>query len=228
MKKFILFAVCLFSLMTLSACMFVPLFRRSGNTSSSSSSSYSRKQSSSSKKEYSDDDYDYSSSSSSSAIEDDPYTLFNDFGKSLAALTDMQDIDKWEEFKSINLIYFEEESDRVATKKDEVRAKLGQPTSELSSGGDLWKSDNYTILIAYDENSVVMNKLITFTSSKQVESLSGISKGMSAQDVVKKLGKPRGLDVTGMFTRFVWADEDDKDYYVYFKGNKVYDTKEPN
>jgi len=225
MKKFILFAVCLFSLMTLSACMFVPLFRRSGNTSSSSSSSYSRKQSSSSKKEYSDDDYDYSSSSSSSAIEDDPYTLFNE---SLDALTDMQDIDKWEEFKSINLIYFEEESDRVATKKDEVRAKLGQPTSELSSGGDLWKSDNYTILIAYDENSVVMNKLITFTSSKQVESLSGISKGMSAQDVVKKLGKPRGLDVTGMFTRFVWADEDDKDYYVYFKGNKVYDTKEPN
>ena len=204
MKKFILFAVCLFSLMTLSACMFVPLFRRSGNTSSSSSSSYSRKQSSSSKKEYSDDDYDYSSSSSSSAIEDDPYTLFNDFGQSLDALTDMQDIDKWEEFKSINLIYFEEESDRVATKKDEVRAKLGQPTSELSSGGDLWKSD------------------------KQVESLSGISKGMSAQDVVKKLGKPRGLDVTGMFTRFVWADEDDKDYYVYFKGNKVYDTKEPN
>ena len=118
MKKFILFAVCLFSLMTLSACMFVPLFRRSGNTSSSSSSSYSRKQSSSSKKEYSDDDYDYSSSSSSSAIEDDPYTLFNDFGQSLDALTDMQDIDKWEEFKSINLIYFEEESDRVATKKD--------------------------------------------------------------------------------------------------------------
>lgn len=83
MKKFVLFAVCLFSLMTLSACMFVPLFRRSGNTSSSSSSSYSRKQSSSSKKEYSDDDYDYSSSSSSSAIEDDPYTLFNDFGQSL-------------------------------------------------------------------------------------------------------------------------------------------------
>ena len=82
MKKFVLFAVCLFSLMTLSACMFVPLFRRSSNTSSSSSSSYSRKQSSSSKKEYSDDDYDYSSSSSSSAIEDDPYTLFNDFGQS--------------------------------------------------------------------------------------------------------------------------------------------------
>jgi len=31
-----------------------------------------------------------------------------------------------------------------------------------------------------------------------------------------------------MFTRFVWADEDDKDYYVYFKGNKVYDIKGPN
>ena len=217
MKKIILFAVCLFSLMTLSACMFVPLFRRSGNTSSSSISSYSRKQSSSSKKEYSDDDYDYRSSSSSSAIEDDPlHFFFNDFGQSLDALTDMQDIDKWEEFKSINLIYFEEESDRVATKKDEVRAKLGQPTSELSSGGDLWESDNYTILIAYDENSVVMNKLITFTSSKQVESLSGISKGMSAQDVVKKLGKPRGLDVTGCLLASFGSDEDDKDYYVLF------------
>jgi len=47
-------------------------------------------------------------------------------------------------------------------------------------------------------------------------------------EAFKKLGKPRGLDVTGMFTRFVWADEDDNDYYVYFKGNKVYDTKEPN
>ena len=47
-------------------------------------------------------------------------------------------------------------------------------------------------------------------------------------EAFKKLGKPRGLDVTGMFTRFVWADEDGKDYYVYFKGNKVYDTKEPN
>ena len=81
------------------------------------------------KKEYSDDDYDYSSSSSSSAIEDDPYTLFNDFGQSLDALTDMQDIDKLgRNLNQLISFYFEEESDRVATKKDEVRAKLGQPT----------------------------------------------------------------------------------------------------
>ena len=133
MKKTILFIACLFSLLMLSACL--PFIKRN-DSSSPSNSSHSQNSKSSSGKE---DDYDDSSSfSSSSGIENDPYTLFNDFGQSLDALSDMDDIDKWEGFKSINLTYFEENSDRVATTKDEVRAKFGQPSSELDSGGDLW------------------------------------------------------------------------------------------
>ena len=72
-----------------------------------------------------------------------------------------------------------------------------------------------------------MNKLMLFKSSNKVESLDNISKGMPAQEVFKKLSKPRAVEVTGMFTRFVWADEDGKDHYIYFKGNKVDSTEEP-
>lgn len=238
MKKSSLLSLSLLSLLILSACALLPQAKTSEPNAASSSSSSSSRSSSSSKSRYSRDrsssSSSYSSSSSSSSSSRsysrsyNPYTLYNDMGQALDALTDMQDIDKWEAFKAINLVSFEEQSDKVASTKDQVRAQLGQPTEVMEGGSDLWETDKYSIMVGYDDASKASVKLISFKEAPTITDLSGISDSMSPQEIVQKLGRPTIIDVTGMFTRMGWQSSDSKLWTVSYIGDQVYEIKKPS
>lgn len=235
MKKSNLLILSLLSLLALSACSLLPNAKpadsspASSSKAKSSSSSSSRRARSSSDEEnddYDDDDYSYSSSSSQSRKDPNYTPTLEDQGEALEALTDVTDIPKWAEFKSIKVESLIGSAGPAASKRDEVISKMGETSSTISEGA-IYSGSDYSILFSFNEQGTVTAKSVEFDNAQKVDNLKDIQPGMTAQEVVAKHGRPQTIYVFGYMTIFEWEGKDGKEYSVSFDKDKVYEIEEP-
>lgn len=209
MKKILLFPSILLSLLALSACALLPNAKPSETNSAAS-----RTRTEASSSDDYDDYEDYEDEEDEAEDRDDSSS--DDNQAVLQSLTDMDDIEHWQDFKDIVIADY----DGKSSSKEEIHKMLGKPQNE-SDSYDMWEFKGCRISIFYNDDDTAFTKMITLTDIKKVGDFSNVKSGMKVQELIRKHGRPSTIGVISSITIFTWMGEGGDSYSVSFTGDTV-------